>query len=279
MRLARLLAAALVVLAVGASTASPAMSAPQSYYLALGDSIAFGFQPTKARGGLSPRRFDTGYVDVLAARLRELAPGIEVVNYGCPGESLVTFIQGGCDWLGEGGRLHDSFRGAQLDAALDFLRAHPGQVSPITVTLWGNDLIRFEERCRNELRCIRKRAPRALGTMASRLRSILSRLRAAAPDAEIIATGAWNFEVGRIARVGFLYRSLDKRISSAAARAGARVADMRAVFNPPGGPAAVRARLCDYTFMCSGGDVHPKNKGYSAMADAFFEASGYAPPP
>jgi lysophospholipase L1-like esterase len=115
--------------------------------------------------------------------------------------------------------------------------------------------------------------------MASRLRSILSQLRAAAPDAEILATGAWNFEVGRIARIGFLFRSLDRRISRAAARTGARVADMRAVFNPHGGPAAVRARLCDYTFMCSQGDVHPKNKGYRAMADAFFEASGYAPPP
>lgn len=259
--------------------ASPATAAPQSYYLALGDSMAFGFQPTKARRGLSPRLFNTGYVDVFAARLRKLAPGIEVVNYGCPGESLVTFIRGGCSWLGEGGRLHDSFRGAQLAAALDFLRAHPGQVSPITVTLWGNDVGVFEERCRNELRCIRKRAPRALGSMASRLRSILSRLRAAAPDAEIIATGAWNFEVGRIARIGFLYRSLDKRISRTAARAGARVADMRAVFNPQGGPAAVRARLCDYTFMCSQGDVHPKNKGYRAMAEAFFEAAGYAPPP
>jgi lysophospholipase L1-like esterase len=279
MRLARLVAVALVVLAVGASMASPATAAPQSYYLALGDSLAFGFQPTKARGGMSPARFDSGYVDVLAARLRTLAPEIEVVNYGCPGESLVTFIRGGCDWLGGGGRLHDSFRGAQLDAALDFLQAHPGEVSPITVTLWGNDVVGLEERCRNELRCIRKRAPRALAAMASRLRSILSRLRAAAPDAELIATGAWNFEVGRIARMGFLYRSLDKRISRAAARAGARVADTRAVFNPPGGPAAVRARLCDYTFMCSQGDVHPKDKGYRAMADAFFEAAGYAPPP
>ena len=275
----RLAVAAVVVLAIGVSMASTATSAPQSYYLALGDSIAFGFQPTKARGGLSPHRFDTGYVDVLAARLRKLAPGIEVVNYGCPGESLVTFIRGGCDWLDEGGRLHDSFRGAQLDAALDFLRAHPDQVSPITVTLWGNDLVGFEDRCRNELRCIRKRAPRALGSMASRLRSILSRLRAAAPNAEIIATGAWNFEVDRLARIDFLYRALDKRISRAAERAGARVADTRVVFNPHGGPTAVRGRLCDYTFICSEGDVHPKNRGYRAMGKAFFEAAGYAPPP
>jgi hypothetical protein len=79
--------------------------------------------------------------------------------------------------------------------------------------------------------------------------------------------------------VGFLYRSLDRRIARAAARAGARVADTRAVFNPRGGPAAVRPRLCDYTFMCSQGDVHPKNSGYRAMAAAFYEAAGYPPPP
>jgi lysophospholipase L1-like esterase len=271
--------ASLVALAVWASTATSATAAPRSYYLALGDSIAFGFQPTKARGGLAPRRFDSGYVDVLGARLRRVAPALEVVNHGCPGESLVTFVRGGCDWLRQGGRLHDSFRGSQLDASLQFLRAHPGQVSPITVTLWGNDLVEFEERCRNELRCIRERAPRALGAMESRLRSILSQLRAAAPDAEIVATGAWNFEVGRIARAGFLFRALDRRISRAGARAGVRVADMRAVFNPHGGPAAVRARLCAYTFMCSLRDVHPKDRGYRAMAQAFFEAAGYTPAP
>jgi lysophospholipase L1-like esterase len=274
MRLAGFLAAALVVLAGAAPGAASA--APQSYYLALGDSMAFGFQPTKARGGPAPGRFDTGYVDVFAGRLRELAPGIQVVNYGCPGETLRTFARGGCFWLAEGNRLHDSFRGSQLDAALDFIQAHPGQVSPITVTLWGNDVGAFEERCHRKLRCMRQRAPSALAAMASRLQSILARLRAAAPEAEIIATGAWNFEVDRVARVGFLYRSLDRRIARAAARAGASVADMRSVFNPHGGPAAVRERVCQLTFVCSQGDPHPKNAGYRAMAEAFLAASGYA---
>ena len=36
--------------------------APQSYYLALGDSIAYGFEPTKAGGSTVGAR--TGYVDV-----------------------------------------------------------------------------------------------------------------------------------------------------------------------------------------------------------------------
>jgi len=140
MRLAGFFAAALVVLTVGAPAATAAPPAPQAYYLALGDSMAYGFQPGKARRGLPPSGFNTGYVDRFAARLRALAPGIQVVNYGCPGESIVTFAKGGCPWLAEGGRLHDRFRGSQLDAALAFLQAHPGQVSPITITAWGNDV-------------------------------------------------------------------------------------------------------------------------------------------
>ena len=241
--------------------------------------MAYGFQPGKARRGLPPSGFNTGYVDRFGARLRGLAPGIPVVNYGCPGESIVTFVKGGCPWLAEGNRLHNSFRGSQLDAALAFIRAHPGQVSPITITLWGNDIGALEEACDRTPRCVRERAPRALRTMASRLRSILAQLRAAAPEAEIIATGAWNFEVDRLARVGFLYRSLDRRISRAAAIAGAHVADMHAVFNPPGTVAAVRARICALTFTCSQGDPHPKNAGYRSMAKAFLAASGYAPSP
>jgi lysophospholipase L1-like esterase len=277
LQLAALLAAALVVTA-GALTAGTAPAAPQSYYLALGDSMAYGYQPPKERKKLPPSGFNTGYVDVFAAQLRGLAPAIQVVNYGCPGESIASFAKGGCPWLAEGGRLHDSFRGAQLRAALDFLQAHPGQVSPITITLWGNDVGAFEEACRNKLRCMRKRAAKAVRRMGSRLRSSLLLLRAVAPQADIIATGAWNFEVGRLARVAFLYRALDKRIKRAAADAGARVANVRAVFNPPGRPAKTRARICALTFVCSLGDPHPKDAGYRAMAQAFLRASGYSRP-
>src|SRR4029453_6515046 len=79
--------------AVGHRSSRPVYQAPQSYYLALGDSITYGFQPTKARPGAAPSAFDTGYVDRIAARLRKLSPKIRVVNYGCPGESTVTFTR------------------------------------------------------------------------------------------------------------------------------------------------------------------------------------------
>src|SRR5206468_381364 len=115
--------------AVVSESSRPVYQPPQSYYLALGDSMAYGFQPTK-NPGARPAAFDTGYVDLFAARLRKLAPQIQVVNYGCPGESTVTFTRGGCPAFADGFKLHDAFHGPQLKAAQSFLRAHRGQVSP-----------------------------------------------------------------------------------------------------------------------------------------------------
>ena len=274
MRRAGILAAALVGLTFGAYSASAAPTAPRDYYLALGDSMAYGVQPTKAARGLPPSGFDTGYVDVVAARLRAIAPGILVVNYGCPGESTVTFTKGGCPWLAEKRRLHDPFRGSQLGAALDFLRAHPGKVSPITITLWGNDFFPLVDACKGDPACVQKR----MGSIASRLGSILARLRQAAPTADIIVSGAWNPSAEGFAQTDPVFRALDGQIRRAAAPAKARVADVRAVFNAGGTPAARRARICSLTFACKGGDPHPTDAGYRAMAKAFLSASGYGTP-
>ncbi len=248
-----------VVLALSGTASGLGQKGPQSYYLALGDSIAYGIQPGK---GGQPT-FDTGYVDPLAARLRKLSPKIAVVNYGCPGESSVTFTGGGCPWLREGGKLHDPFRGAQLKAALSFLGAHKGRVSPITLTLWGNDLAPLSAKG--------KQAPKAIASFASRLDSILERLRSAAPSAEIIVTGAWNLEADQAKKTEPLYRSLDAAIARTAAASRAKVAKMYAVFTPPGN----LRRICVLSYICSKGDPHPNDAGYRAMANAFFAASGY----
>jgi lysophospholipase L1-like esterase len=244
--------------------AAGATQAPQDYYLALGDSMSYGFQPGK---GTRPSAFTTGYVDVFAARLAKLSSQIHVVNYGCPGESSVTFTRGGCPWKTEGMKLHDQFRGSQLNAALSFLRAHPGQVSPITLTLWGNDLAPLSARG--------KRAPKAIASFAARLTSILKQLRSAAPSAQIIVSGAWNPEGDRLKQTQPLYRSLNTAIARAAAASSARVANMTAALSPPGNVRTQQARLCALTFLCSKGDVHPTDAGYRAMANAFLAASGY----
>ena len=279
MSVAKLLACGLGIAVLAAGTAGaaagPVYRTPQAYYLALGDSLAYGIQPDKVDAGLPPFGFDTGYVDVFAARLRALAPKIRVVNYGCPGESTLTFVAGGCPWLAGGKKLHDAFKGSQQRAALAFLATHRGRVSPITLTLAGNDVAALSDACKDDLACVQARAPKALAAFADRLSSILGRLRAAAPTAEIIVTGAWNENVDALAATDPLYRALNAAVAKAAAGAKARFADMAPIFNPAGGVAREKARVCALTFVCSRDDAHPTNAGYKAMAGAVLTASGY----
>jgi lysophospholipase L1-like esterase len=271
---------ALVVLAglvgSGSRTAYGASNAPDpgDYYLALGDSITYGIQPTKAAGA-RPSAFNTGFVDVFAASLRKLSPTIDVVNYGCPGESTVTFASGGCPAFRDGIKLHDPFRGPQLKAALALLNAQPAVVTPITLTLFGNDWFpMLLDTCKAAPACVRKHAPKTTAAFASRLRSIIRQLHAAAPTADIIVTGAWNPDPNTLEQLGPVYRSLEAAIAQAAKTSDARVAKMLPVFNPAGSVQKQKARLCAFTFICSKGDPHPTNAGYRAMADAVLRASG-----
>ena len=263
---------ALIVLLGALAGAARGTSGTQTFYLALGDSITYGIQPTKAKPGAPPSAFHTGYVDVFAARLRKRSPQLEVVNYGCPGESTVTFVRGGCPAFRDGIELHDAFQGSQLKAALSFLQAHPGEVSPVTLTLFGNDwLPLLLDTCTGDVACVRKRGPSAIASFGSRVRSIVQRLRAASPSAEIIVTGAWNPDPNQLTQLKPIYRSLDASIARAAIPSHARVAKMLPVFNPPRNG---QARLCALTFICSKGDPHPTDAGYRAMADAVLRASG-----
>jgi lysophospholipase L1-like esterase len=108
------------------------------------------------------------------------------------------------------------------------------------------------------------------------LASIVNRLRAAAPNAEILLTGAWNVDVEHLAQSDPLFRAIDAAIARAAAAGRARVAEMYPVFSPMGAPARAKALICTRTLICSKGDVHPTDAGYRAMAAAFLTASGYA---
>jgi lysophospholipase L1-like esterase len=248
---------------------------PKQYYLALGDSLAYGIQPDKVAQGLPPSAYNTGFVDRFAARLRTRNPKLEVVNYACPGESTVTFVLGVCPWRAEGKKLHRPFGSAQAqgEAALAFLALHPGQVSPITVTLAGSDIVPAFDNCKDLLVCARTKGPKVIAAFSNRLGSILGRIRASAPGAEIIVTGVWNFDDEHPRLTTLLFRPLNKAMAREAARVHARFADPLPLFNITGSLA--RARLCVYTFICSMSDPHPTDAGYRAYVRAVIAASSY----
>src|SRR5271168_5108016 len=88
-----LLACCIACVAVlGALVLAPAAGAfsTGSTYLALGDSLAYGFHAAQFKeelaktGTVNPANFNNGYVDDFAAGLKLLNPKLQVINDGCP---------------------------------------------------------------------------------------------------------------------------------------------------------------------------------------------------
>jgi lysophospholipase L1-like esterase len=94
---------------------STAHAASGDWYLALGDSLAAGFQsqPSVASGG---------YANRLAVHMQTVDPGIQLKNIAVPGETTTSFV------------------GGQLAAAEAFLRANRGHVPLVTIDIGGNDV-------------------------------------------------------------------------------------------------------------------------------------------
>jgi lysophospholipase L1-like esterase len=148
-------------------------------------------------------------------------------------------------------------------------------VSPITVTLFGNDIVPAFDNCRDLLACAHSKGPKVIASFANRLGSILGRLRASAPGAEIIVTGAWNFDEEHPNLTTPLFRPLNAAMAREASRVHARFANPLPLFNIKRSVAIQRARLCVYTYICSKADPHPTDAGYRAYARAVIAASSY----
>ena len=248
---------------------------PKQYYLALGDSLAFGFQFVKFNANYPSEPasiFSTGYVDALAGMLREARPGVTTVNYGCTGETSLTFIRGGCIYTAAGFPLHDPYDGSQLSAALDFLHSHRGQVSPITINIGTNDLNELMALCGSDVSCYFANGPAVVDNIATNLDYILSQLRAVAPDAEIITFT--NYDVASLLdpRLAQLIEAFNAVVVSTASASSTRVADVFGAFNSGPQPAT----LCVLTFVCTPlQDSHPTDLGYEVIAQQIWSASDY----
>jgi lysophospholipase L1-like esterase len=256
---------ALLAVLISVATVTPASALAgdvpggQRYHLALGDSLAYGFQRFKV--GQPPSAFRTGYADLLAAGLEHGGRLPELVNYGCPGETTGSFVTGPCPWSAAGFALHDTYSGPQVDAATQFLRAHRGRVDLITISLWGNDANAFVASCNGNVQCIVQGAPAAIARLAGNLRGILQTLRTAAPDADLVVIGAYDANLGAFALTGPIFRALNQAMSEAARSARAAYVDPMPTFDAGDGTA-----LCAYTLLCRDGDAHPSDAGYAVLA-------------
>ena len=265
--LSLLCAGGLVLLAAQpAAAASPRFNPPKSFYLALGDSLAFGFQQFKFNANLpteDPSVFDTGYVDDFSSLLKTVDPALQTVNFGCPGETTSSYMSA-CAYQSVF-RLHDGYLASQMEAALAFLHAHPGQVSPITIDLGANDV----NACHFAVSCISA----AIGVVAANMATILRGLRAAAPNAEIIVMNYYNPYAVADASTNTLAEALNAALAADAGLVRGRLAD---TFSPFNLASSEPATLCVLTLICTPlHDIHASDLGYTTIAEQFWTASGY----
>lgn len=258
----------------------PTFSPPQKYYLSLGDSLAYGTQQFKAVPGVTESAFNTGYTNDFSAMLAHLRPGIQTINLGCDGASTTIFMSGaGCH--SDNHPVHVDYSTSQLTAALAFLQSHPGQVSPITISMGENDVQLMIDGCGGvataNIPCITQKLPDTLQSMGTNLGQILGALRQAAPNSEIMVLQYPDpvaADPTLRPAADAVVQALNGAIATVATATGVRVADM---FTPFNGAQDPTANLCRLTLICTPRhDVHPSDAGYAVMAQQFWNASGYS---
>jgi len=243
----------------------------QSSYLALGDSLAFGYSAAKFKElepEENPADYNTGYVDDFAHLLKLGNPRLEVINDGCPGETTESFIKGPCEYQ-LAYRLHHPYVGgpasSQLSDALAYLQANPN-TNPITLDIGANDALGvIEHTCEKKVECVIKEAPALFAHIAANLGLILGDLRGADPHATIIVLGLYNPFGEKLPGGNALTAQLNEVMQKVAEAVGARFADPLPVFNPPG--ALEEPTICLLTNMCkTPEDIHPTDLGYGVLA-------------
>jgi lysophospholipase L1-like esterase len=157
------------------------ITSAQNRYLALGDSIAFGFNPLVQPPDLSQFH---GYPEFVAGDLH-----LSLANASCIGETSTSFITGlakddlspyipseGCQNYRAKYPLFVSYAGPQLDYAISQLKANR-DIELVTLNIGGNDLAVLEFRCNFDTACELAGLPGTLATYAGNLTNILARLR------------------------------------------------------------------------------------------------------
>jgi len=272
---------ALIAVPVAQADAGPKHNPPKSVYLALGDSLAFGYQQAKFNANFPsepPSVYNTGYVDNFTNDLNAIDPGIQTVNLGCPGETTDSFLGLAPCPYHPPFALHTNYTGSQMDAALKVLNDNPGQVSPITIDIGANDVLALVRSCTNssgviDQTCVAAGFPATTAHVQANLSTILGKLRDAAPYTEIIVLGNYNPLIVTSPGSDTLAAAYNAALADTASQFRARFVDPLPVFNPPVNEIAT---ICSPTLICTPlHDIHASDLGYQKLADLTLAASGY----
>ena len=254
------------------------------YYLALGDSLAYGVQ-VNAQG--VEYGSGKGYTADLAAYLKDNGDrGLKYVNLSCPGETTGTMLDGGCPWLSE---LGDPYT-TQIAAATAFLREHRHARILITLDIGANNV----DGCLSAGSIDESCVTGGIADAATDLPQLLAKLKAAAgPQVSFVGMNYYDPFLaewltgssgqGLAKESVALSTAFNGVLDTAYAAFGVPVADVSSAFKTDdftdtasldGLTVPVNvADICNWTYMCApapvGPNIHATTTGYEVMARAF----------
>jgi lysophospholipase L1-like esterase len=263
-----LLVLCLVVVAASAALASE--SAPRPY-LALGDSVVFGFINHAGYEYGNPVNF-IGFPDYVGRALR-----LDDTNAACPGETTTSFLSAtaadnGCRLFRSLAPLHVSYPPTQSDFAVAFLASHR-QTRLVTILLGADDVFLLETACAGDRTCIANGLPQVLATVSANMATILDEIRGAGFRGVIVVVNYYSLDYSDPSETG-ITELLNQAVAAPAGTFGAVVADVFTAFgiaasNPLAGGNTCKAGLLNASsenqFNC---DVHPSQSGQQLIARA-----------
>jgi len=256
---------ALLLMLAGTTIAASAQGASGPRYLALGDSVSFGF--------ITQAGFEYVNADNFIGFPTYAGQGakLNVVNAACPGETTGSFLSSvapdlGCrEFRTAGAQLHVSYSSTQLDFALAFLKLHPS-TRLVTVGLGANDVLLLRAVCQDNPVCIETNLPAVLADVTANTETILTGLRATGFTGNIIVMNYYSIDYSDPTETG-ITSALNDALATAAAQAGSVVADVFTAFQTatvPAGGKTCNAGLLNGSFSTANQftcDVHPSQSG------------------
>jgi lysophospholipase L1-like esterase len=241
-------------------------------YLALGDSLAFGFNPTV------PVALENyhGYPEFVSAGIHR-----KVANASCFGESSGSFLSPtapdlGCHaWKQAGNPLFVPYSGTQMDYAINYLSNNPNPQF-VTINIGGNDLALLQVGCNFDLACELTGLPGVLGAYGENLLQIFTNIRGQAGyKGPIVLLTYYAFNYADPLQVG-AFTALNGIASGIASAFGAKIADGFTAFlvatTPFGGDSCKAGLLVKFPDGTC--DTHPSLAGQELLAETVLEAAG-----
>jgi lysophospholipase L1-like esterase len=282
----------------GDAAGSPGTVNPgDRFYVSLGDSYAAGYSPTAGQGGATTT---DGFAYQVADRARAAGVPLRLANFGCSGITSTQLRDDkGCAPAALGPQAPGYDGLSQADAAVRYLWQHHGQVALVTVVIGGNDvrpclLTADGGISPGAMVC----ATAAVATLRTNLAAVLTQIRqAVGPGVPIVGLsypdmflGAWvspNPDGQAVARGSVVvFRDvINSALKAEYAKAGAVFADITAATGaygsldatttaPPYGVIPVPvAKVCQLTYYCRLGDVHPTVEGHRLIATQVLDAA------